>query len=245
MTRNLCARFSAFLLVLVCCGACRKTLGPCTGNCQVVEFTGIVLDPGAQKPLGGVAVTVEMPGGQTCTFCNPNYQVASGKTRSDGTFDLKTSVDTTKVGFRFPTVTVHGPGNYIAYAEPVGPGIEPDAYSNIVEAPMLLDSTGVAPFREYDFFQPVLLTVRLHRNSAIVPSEPSLGLNFYMGISSISAWGLDESASNADTALTLHTGANVYTRINAIQWITDSTKANQTDSIRCVPGGNNTIDISY
>ena len=56
---------------------------------------------------------------------------------------------------------------------------------------------------------------------------------------------VNETPANADTALTLYTGANVYTRINYIQFLTDSTKENLIDSIRCVPGANNSIDISY
>jgi hypothetical protein len=245
---NLCARCSAFLSFLLFCSSCHKqNLGPCTGNCEVVQFSGVAVDPGAQKPLSGLTVTVYMPRTQSCLYCG-SYQVASGKTKGDGTFDLTVSVDTTKVINQSCTIDVAGPASYITYAVPAGPGIASDPYSDISESVLALDSTGAAPYEEYDFYQSVLMTVQLHRTSAILPSEPFLGLSFAMGVGaslSSSVWGLNETSTNADTALTLYTGAGVFTKINAIQFITDSTKENQTDSIRCVAGGNNTIVISY
>jgi hypothetical protein len=241
---NLRARFFACLLVLLFCPSCKKDLGPCTGNCQVVQFSGIAVDPGAQKPLAGLTVTVDMPRRKACTFCG-DYQVASGKTGTDGTFDLSVKVDTTLVVSRYCTVSVQGPAGYITYALPVGPGIEAAPASPMNELVQPLDSTGAAPYAEYDFFQRVLLTVQLHRRSAILPSAPSLYLTFSMSTLSSSAWGLNETSTNADTALTLYTGANVFTRINSSVFVTDSTTASQTDSIRCVPGGNNTVDINY
>jgi len=240
-----CACHIAFFVVLFFCGSChKKNLGPCTGNCQVVHFTGMAYDQTAQKPLANVSVKVDMPRRQACTYCG-DYQVASGSTKGDGTFDLSVSVDTSKVAAQYCTITVQGPSNYIVYAEPVGPGISADAYSNALEMPLFVDSTGRAPYKEYDFFSPVLLTVHLHRTGAIVPSEPSLSLSFIMGATSVSAWEVVETPTNADTSLTLHTGANVFTAINGIRYVTDSTKVNFTDSIRCVAGGNNSIDISY
>jgi hypothetical protein len=242
---NLTARLFAFLLVLLFCASChKKNLGPCTGNCQVVQFSGIAIDPGAQKPLAGLNVTVDMPRRQNCLYCS-DYQVASGKTKADGTFYLTTSVDTTLVASHYCTVAVQGPAGYITYAVPVGPGIESAPSSPTNALPLAVDSTGTAPYAEYDFFQRVLLTVHLHRTGTILPSEPSLNLLFSMGPLSMAAWGLNETPSNADTALTLYTGADVFTKINAVEFITDSTTQNQTDSIRCVPGGNNTIDINY
>jgi hypothetical protein len=142
-------------------------------------------------------------------------------------------------------ITVQGPANYIVYAEPVGPEITLDPYSNIFSWPMLIDSTGMTPYEEFDFFHPILLTVRLHRTGAILRSEPFLDLSFILGPSSTAVWGLDETPSNADTALTLYTGANVITRIDYGLFLTDSTKESLSDSIRCVPGANNSIDISY
>lgn len=239
-------RFFASILLLFLCGSCHKTkiLGPCTGNCQVVHFTGKAYDPGGQKPLANLSVKVDMPRKQYCLYCGP-YQVASGSTKADGTFDLTTSVDTSIVAAHYCNISVQGPAKYIVYAEPAGPGSEPTPYSNILELPLQVDPTGMATYEEYDFFQPVLLTVRLHRTAAILRSEPFLSLSFILGPSSTSAWELNETAGNADTALTLYTGANVFTRVNYIQFLTDSTKENLTDSIRCVSGGNNSIDINY
>jgi hypothetical protein len=233
------------LLVVLFCSSCHKSkLGPCTGNCQVVQFAGVVVDPGAQKPLAGSSVTVYMPRRQSCTLCG-SYQVISGKTKADGTFDLTTTVDTTLVVPHSCTISVQAPANYIAYAVPVGPGIGPDAFSGTLAWPLPVDSAGVAPYEEFDFYQPILLTVQLHRTGGIVSSAPALSLSFSMATGSSSLWGLNESSTNADTTLTLYTGANVFTWINAIQFVTDSTVQNQTDSIRCVVGGNNTIEITY
>lgn len=244
MTMNLSTRLLAFMVVLVLSGSCHKTAGTCTGNCQVVSFAGIAVDPGAQKPLANLPVTVSMSRVQTCMYCGP-YQVAAGKTKADGTFALTVSVDTTKVAFRFCTVTIHGPSNYLVYAVPTGPGVAADPFSSVLSLEMVLDSTGIAPYREFDFFRPAPLTIQLHRTGAIIPSEPGLGLTYIMGASSTSGWDLNESSTNADTALTLLTGADVFTRIETIRYVTDSTKAVDVDSIRCVAGGSNTIKIVY
>src|SRR5580704_501020 len=87
---SLCARFSAFLLVLSFYG-CKKDPGPCTGNCELVQVSGIAVNPGTQKPLGGLVVEVDMGRRQNCMYCGP-YQVASGKTRGDGTFSFSVEV---------------------------------------------------------------------------------------------------------------------------------------------------------
>jgi len=245
MTINLCARLSACFLVLLLCGSCRKSLGPCTGNCQVIEIAGIALDPGEQKPLGGLSVTVEMPLKQHCGLCSGSTEVVSGKTRADGTFDLKTTVDSTQVGYHICSVTIHGPGNYITTAESVGPGNVSDPEPNVRSMLFFLDSTGVAPYRQYDFFQPVLLTVQLHRVSPILPSVPRVVLTLYTDSVSALNWGMGESASNVDTTATFTTGANIFTRISTTRFITDSTTQDLEDSIRCVPGGANTIQITY
>src|SRR5215469_11601449 len=160
---------AASVIVLHLCGGCVKdTLGPCTGNCQVVNFSGIAVDPGAQKPLANLTVTVTMPRRQRSLFSS-DYEVVQGKTRSDGTFALTTKVDTTLVGFQFCLITVVGPANYIVYTTLTGPGIGPDGNARIREWPLPLDSTGTAPFEEYDFFQSASLTLQLHRTGAIVP----------------------------------------------------------------------------
>ena len=243
---TLCTRFSACVLVLFLCGSCHKTktLGPCTGNCEVVHFTGKAFDPGGQKALANLSVKVDMPRKQYCMYCGP-YQVVAGSTKADGTFDLTTTVDTTIVAAHYCTISVEGPGGYIVYAQPKGPGIADTPPASTVAWPLSVDSTGMATYEEYDFFQPTLLTVRLHRTSAILLSEPFLGLTFNLSASSTAAWEVNETPANADTALILYTGANVFTRINYALYLTDSTKEDRTDSIRCVPGGNNSIEIDY
>ena len=242
---NKCVRFSAFFLVLLLCGSCyKRTMGPCTGNCQVVHFTGMAVDPGNQKPLANLSVNVYAPGQTNCLFCGP-ILVVSGTTRADGTFDLGTTVDTSTVSLRFCSVSVHAPANYIVYAEPVAPGISPDPSLSTLALPLSMDSTRVTTYEEFDFFPPILLTVRLHRTAAILPSEPFLSLSFILSASSTSIQELNETPANADTVLTWFTGTNVFTRINYGEFLTDSTKENLTDSIRCVPGANNSIEIDY
>jgi hypothetical protein len=240
---NLCGRLSPFLLILPFCSSCTKDLGPCTGNCEVVQFSGIAVNPGTQKPLGGLVVEVDMGRRQNCTFCGP-YQVASGKTKGDGTFSFTVKVDTTKVINTYCEILVEGPSNYIVYAQSTSPsGSDPSSHN--IEMFPNIDSTGVATYYEYDFYQPVLLTVQLHRTSAIPSFAPSLGLDFVLSPASDGAFFMNETPTNADTVFTVYTGANVFTKINSIQWITDSTKERQTDSVFCVPGGSNTITIRY
>jgi hypothetical protein len=242
---TICARIFASLMVLVLCGSCHKTLGPCTGNCQMLQLTGIALDPGSQKPLANLKVEVNFPVKQTCfLYCVPTA-IVSGTTKADGTFDLTKTVDTTIVDTRYGSITVYGPTNYIAYAEPLGPGIDPDPFVHTQVMSVSVDSTGMAPYEEFDFFQPVLLTVRLHRTAVILPHEPTMFLTFNLSGNSLSVWGLNEMPSNADTAMTLYTGANVFTKIECDANLTDSTVQHGIDSIRCVTGGNNSIDISY
>ena len=245
MTINLYTRLSAAVFVLLLCGSCRKTLGPCTGNCEVVYFSGIAVDPGSQKPLAGLEVTVSMHKVQNCTFCNEDLVVISGKTKQDGTFALSRSVDTTQVGNHSCSITVQGPGNYLISPQPTGPGIVADPDSHSRGQFLTIDSTGAASYSEFDFYQPVAMTVQLHRTSPILASEPFVALEFSIGGGGASYFDLNEFPSNADTTLTVNTGANIFTRIYAIQYVTDSTKGVITDSIRCVTGGNNTIQVSY
>ncbi len=242
---SLCARFSAFLLLLSFYG-CKKDLGLCTSNCELVQFSGIAVNPGTQKPLGGLVVEVYMGRRQTCTLCGP-YQVASGKTKGDGTFSFSVKVDTTKVFNSYCEILVEGPGNDIVYAQS-GPlsgagGNDPGAHN--IQFSLSLDSTGVAPYMEYDFYQPALLTVQLHRSTPIPAAFPIFAFDVVLSRSSDAPWLVSETPANADTTITLYTGANVFTRINTIQSLTDSTKEYGSDSIFCVPGGNNTINISY
>jgi hypothetical protein len=127
----------------------------------------------------------------------------------------------------------------------VGPGNVSDPEPNVRSMLFFLDSTGVAPYRQYDFFQPVLLTVQLHRVSPVLPSVPRVVLTLYTDSVSALNWGMGESASNVDTTATFTTGANIFTRISTTRFITDSTTQDLEDSIRCVPGGANTIQITY
>jgi hypothetical protein len=241
---NLCTRFAALLLLLPFWFSCKKDLGPCTGNCELVQFSGIAVNPGTQKPLGGLVVEVNMGRRQNCTFCGP-WQVASGKTRGDGTFSFSVKVDTTKVINTYCEILVEGPTNYIVYAQspPLVSAYDPGTHN--IEWPLPLDSTGVAPYEEYDFYQPVLLTVQLHRVTPIPSFEPYFEFDVVLNPGATAPWLMYESPSNADTTITLYTGANVFSKINTIQSITDSTKEYETDSVFCVPGGNNTINISY
>jgi len=243
---NLCARFAAFLVIPLFFSSCKKDLGPCTGNCEVVQFSGIAIDPGTQKPLGGLVVEVDMAKVQNCTFCGP-YQVASGKTKGDGTFHFTVKVDTTKVFNTYCQILVEGPSNTIVYAQSTAPGNSlPDPSLHNIEQFANIDSTGVATYCEFDFYQPVLLTVELHRTTAIPSFDPFLGLDVILSPSNTdAAFLMNETPANTDTAFTVYTGANVFTKINSIQWLTDSTKERQTDSVYCVPGGNNTINITY
>ena len=240
---SLCARFSAFLLVLSFYG-CKKDPGPCTGNCELVQVSGIAVNPGMQKPLGGLVVEVDMGRRQNCMYCGP-YQVASGKTRGDGTFSFSVEVDTTKVINTYCEILVEGPTNYIVFAQSGPPGASSDPASHNIQSYFNLDSTGVAPYQEYDFYQPVLLTVQLHRTTPIPASLPILSLDFVLSRSSDAPWLVNETTANADTTITLYTGANVFTRINTIQALADSTKEYETDSIFCVAGGSNAITITY
>ncbi|HLX67257.1 MAG TPA: hypothetical protein VKR41_09690 [Puia sp.] len=242
---NLCARLAAFFVLPLFFSSCKKDLGACTGNCEVVQFSGIAIDPGTQKPLGGLVVEVDMGRVQNCTFCGP-YQVASGKTKGDGTFHFTVKVDTTKVINTYCQIMVEGPSNYLVYAQPAGPSNSvPNPSLHNIEMSPNIDSTGVATYGEFDFYQPVLLTLHLHRTTAIPSFDPTLGLDFILSPASDGAFAMNETPTNADTVLTVYTGANVFTKINSIQWLTDSTKERQTDSIYCVPGGNNTINIAY
>ena len=235
----------AFAVALLLCGGCHKSvLEACTGNCEVVSFSGIAVDPGAQKPLANLPVTVTMPLRQSCLWCD-EYEVVRGSTKGDGTFALTTKVDTSLVFPRYCTITVHAPANYISFADPRGPGIISDGGASLRAFPLSLDSTGTAPYLEYDFFQSTLLTIQLHRTGAIVPSEPTLGLTFTVGAESTSVWGLDETPTNADTSVTVNTGANVFTKVSFEGFVTDSTRVSRTDSIRCVAGASNTIQVSY
>jgi hypothetical protein len=104
----------------------------------------------------------------------------------------------------------------------------------------------VATYCEFDFYQPVLLTLQLHRTTAIPSFDPILGLDVILSPSNTdAAFLMNETPANTDTAFTVYTGANVFTRISTIQDLTDSTKERQIDSVFCVPGGNNTINITY
>jgi hypothetical protein len=238
-----CVRISASLLVLVLCGSCHKTLGPCTGNCQILHFTGIAVDAGNQKPLANLSVKVYVHGQTNCLICGP-ITVVSGTTKADGTFDLTATIDTSTVPLQFCSVSVQAPANYIVYAGPLALGGVSDPAFNNLDMALSIDSAGTS-YEEFDFFQAILLTLRLHRTAAILPSEPFLSLSFTLSASSTSILELNETPSNADTVLTLNTGANVFTRINYGEFLTDSTKESLTDSIRCVPGANNSIEISY
>jgi hypothetical protein len=244
MTINLCARLSPLVIILFFCASCAKrSLGPCTGNCEVVYFSGIAVDPGAQKPLANLPVTVTMVRKDRCTLCG-EIEVATGKTKGDGTFAITKSVDTTQVVPGYCTINMQGPSGYIVYALPTGPGIPADG-NVAIGYPLFVDSTGMAPYREYDFFKPVAMTIKLHRTGAIVSSEPFVSLDFTIGAGSLSAYILDELPSNGDTTITMNTGANVFTRVKTIAWLTDSTKSDQTDSVRCVAGGSNTLQVNY
>lgn len=178
---------------------------------------------------------------RSCLFCSP-YKIGSASSANNGRFIFKATLDSTLFSDNHITVSAKTPNNYILYPEPVGPGIsnEPQ-YSSIVFNNF--DPVGMSNLL-FEFYPKVLLTINMHRTTPIFPQQKHVSLEFMFN-DKASVWGLNESASNADTSLTIFTSSNVFTKIISRKFTAANTVVSRIDSVFCSANGANTIDISY
>ena len=222
--------------------SCTKELPPCTQYCDGVIFSGYIYDRSDNLPISNQYVEIVLQQSYPpCWLCLPN-KLVSGYSNGQGYFKFNVIFDTSLMKTYTLSVNVPPSGNYIQYAEPVGPGIGP---SNNSES-QIFGSIDTTAFRNliFWFYKPTLLYVNVHRTTPIVTQEPSFFLSFkYDGRES--DWGFDQSDSNVDTTLTINTAANIFTAIRSSKFVTDSSVETRTDSIKCVLKKKNSIEIYY
>lgn len=223
--------------------SCRKHY-ICRGNCYELNLAGQVINKAGNTPLPGQIITAKLNQNGLCLFCGSSV-IGSAKTDDDGRFILTTSFDTSLFGQKHITVSVKVPEGFLSYPMPTGPGIVNDPNSS---------PAGSAQFYEVDratmanisfgFYPKALLTLKMHRTTAITPHYPDVSIDFSFA-DRTSSWGIMQKNTNADTSLVIYTSRDVFTKVITRKFVNDTTVVSTLDSIKCTAGGNNVIDINY
>ena len=230
-------------VILLCTTTCSKSLETCTGNCGGIDFTGFVFDKTNNQPLANQTITVTLYQKRPCLPC-ASYTLVSGQSTNTGSFLLSASFDTTLMKNHYLGISASCPPNYITHPTPVGPGILPEKSPQLSIQSFDLDPL-VLNNLSFGFYPGALLTINLHRTTDIVTREPQLSLVFALDGNNLSGWGLEQSASNKDTSLTINTSAAVFTKITSSKFTAPATMTAHTDSVKCQAEANNKIDIYY
>ncbi|HVK97096.1 MAG TPA: hypothetical protein VM368_04720 [Flavisolibacter sp.] len=231
-----------FLIALISTSltSCIKKKLECEQNCANVNFAGKIINKATNTPIQGHEVSASLYRNQRCLLC-PAKKVGSGRTNNNGMFSFSAEIDTTVFNDSHITVSVKTPSGFLLYPEPVGPGLSNERQFSSIQF-YNFEPVEKANMK-FEFYPAVLLTIQLHRSSAISPQR-HLGLEFSFD-QKTSIWGLIERDSNADTTLTINTSANMLTRIISRKFNSQNSLITRIDSIFCFPNGSNTISIDY
>lgn len=229
-------------------GACQKDKeilsSGCPTNCKIVQVEGTLYDPSGNLPLAGQPITVTLNQNPFCLPCS-SFRLASGVSDNNGHFQLSYNLDTNLLRQFYVLVSVPIPSNYILFP------ILRDSISNRYALTTDTRHFGYGTLDsmqglKFEFYSVTPLQVRLHRSSAIVPQNPYLFLYVNIdGSDALSSLSITQTEANKDTSFVLSTSPNLYTKINWNKYTNLETVRSATDSIRCKPAGDNTIDIYY
>lgn len=229
-----------YCMTLLFCG-CKKEIPSCSGNCTDINFAGFVYDKSLNLPLSNQNIDIILYQNSSCVICSSNI-IASGKSDINGRFSITATFDTSLLSKYYIKVIATATENFIHYPQAVGPGITNSA-AKITRQFTTIDPPAFQNLR-FDFYPRVLLKLNLHRTSPPVPQYPYLVQSYTFDNQTLN-WGLDERPSNIDTTLTIYTSANIFTKIISSKQQTAANVIRRTDSIKCTPNGNNSIDITY
>src|SRR5664279_4121504 len=81
------------ILISIFISSCTKDLPACTGNCDLITFSGDVADFTSGQPASSQSIKVILKQ-NNCLLCSI-YNVASGSSDANGHFEFKKNVDTT------------------------------------------------------------------------------------------------------------------------------------------------------
>jgi hypothetical protein len=233
--------------LVILLGACRKESAPCSGNCGVLQVEGTVYDLSGNLPLSGQPIYVTLNQNEFCLPCS-SFKLASGLSDNNGHFQLSYSLDTNLLKGYHIIVSVPVPSNYISFP------VLKDSLSGKTNLSTQSANTRNFGYTNLDsmhnlkfgFYAAAPLRVNLHRVSAIVPQTPLLFLYANIaGSNVLSSLSIVQTEANKDTSLVINTSPNLFTRINWNKYTTTSEVRSATDSIKCTPAGNNSIDIYY
>ncbi|MDR3711560.1 MAG: hypothetical protein P4L51_02000 [Puia sp.] len=234
------------LALMFLLGACRKDAEPagCTGSCQILQVEGTVYDQSTNQPLSGQSISVTLNENPFCLPCS-SYRLASGTSDNNGHFLLSYSLDTNRLRDYHIIVSVPLPSNYILFP------ILKDSFNSKLPQSAYTRNFGSGNMDsmqnlKFGFYPSAPLTVNLHRVSSIVPENPYLFLYVNIDRSKVlSSLSIPQTPANKDTSFVINTSPNLFTKINWNKYSTLTTVLSATDSVKCTPGGNNVLDITY
>ena len=228
--------------ILITFASCKGELPPCSGNCTELIISGSVYNESTGTPIPNAAISITL-NQYNYSIIGSFYTMYNGKTDAYGHYTYSTKFDSTLLKTNYLLVSATVPNNYLCYAYLVGPNINENPSVSQSSSFASLDSL-TPQHLSFNFYNNSLLTVHLHRTTAIVPQEPTFFLTFVIDNQS-SITGLNQTASNQDTTLMIKTAANRLTKIQYSKFTSTSTVTSGMDSIFCSAIGTNTVNITY
>jgi hypothetical protein len=230
------------ILISILTSSCSKDLPACRGNCDMAGFSINVSDFTSGQPISRQAIAVILKQNGSCWICSI-YKVAEGSSDANGNFEFRKNIDTTLLLDHHIEVQLTTSDGYVTR---IGPA---DSSWGIKYA-----QTRVLSFRNIDssldnilfkIYPKASLRLNFHRTTAIIPGREFFDLQYsFTGAESIGT-AFEMTAANKDTVVLVKSAANVFTKITSGKFITYDSLLYKTDSIKCAPNADNSIDISY
>ena len=232
---NHIAKTTAALLCffILFASSCKKEQPDCNGNCYTLHLKGRVYD---KISLTGKAnIPVEVEWGRVCIGCTI-YTVTSGRTDSNGNFNLAKNVDTGFFKQYFLAIKIPADSNYFINA------IESE---NLYFVKRLYDYDSLAlQHLNFELYPKVPLTIRLRRTQQDNFGYYSVGHSFAPNLAG-SYYSFYDPLAPVDTVIHQQTAPDIFTKISWRKGFIGGPFTEGSDSLICTRGGNNTIEVNF
>lgn len=222
------------VLLLACCfalSACRKKK-VCKGNCADIRISGRMYDRLSNQGMAAVPVEVKWLRDRWC-FCTNSYDVGHSTTDANGYYDFTVTADTSMFDQFHLAVRLPIPAGYLHYF-----------HDNYAETSMQTYTPGGLQNTQFGFYPKTNLDINLHRVLSDTVKYFAVSHSFEMTTSVLVLSGNALPAAR-DTTIHTVTAVGRFTTVELVKQKPSLTYTRQKDSVLCIAGGPNTIDIYY
>jgi hypothetical protein len=215
--------------------ACSKKAPPCVGNCAPMTANGRVVNKLANTAAAGVPVSLRW-----AKFVGGLSQfelISTVKSRADGSFDLKSDIDTTYFtrGY-YLSLNVGQNNEYLILG-----------YSGVIEARTYSYDQAVFQGKQLEVYKKANLNIKLRRlandNFQSFAISHANVTDFFLYDYNVAS--PQEVIDRNTSELNVQTVADVYTKVRSVKTFANGTSITTLDSVRCVVGSANTVEVRF